>query len=143
MIALLDVNVLIALARPEHVRHRDAITWFRRRAGEGWATTPVTQSGFVRLSANAKVVGDPVRPIDSIDLLGQLRAVGVHTFWIDDLDIVMSDLFAAEHLTGHRQVTDAHLLALSRRWNGSLATFDRSVALLASGLVGTTVELIP
>ena len=142
MIALLDVNVLIALAWPEHVRHRDAVKWFRKRAAGGWATTPFTQAGFIRLSANAKVVGDPVRPVDSLDLLGQLRTVGAHTFWVDDLDIVISDSFPAERLTGHRQVNDAHLLALSRRWNGSLATFDRGISLLASGLHGTTVELI-
>lgn len=142
MIALLDVNVLMALAWPEHVRHADAINWFRQRASRGWATTPVTQAGFVRLSANSKVVGDPVRPTESVQLLEQLRTVGTHTFWIDDLDIVSSRDFAAERLIGHRQVTDAHLLALSRRWEGSLATFDRGVRTLGTALADTVVELI-
>ena len=126
-------NMFVTVKRHQMVQNAG-----RRRLG----ASPVTQAGFVRLSANARVVSDPVRPVDSLDLLGQLRTVGAHTFWVDDLDIVSSELFAAERLTGHRQVTDAHPLALSRRWNGSLATFDRGISLLASGRDGTTVELI-
>jgi predicted nucleic acid-binding protein len=36
-------------------------------------------------------------------------------------------------MPGHRQVTDAHLLALARRRGVSLVTFDAGVAALGTG----------
>ena len=41
MAALLDVNLLVALAWPNHVHHQAAHRWFARRARHGWAV-PVT-----------------------------------------------------------------------------------------------------
>lgn len=38
MIRLLDVNVLIALAWPNHVHHDAAGSWFARLRRTGWAT---------------------------------------------------------------------------------------------------------
>jgi predicted nucleic acid-binding protein len=58
MISLLDVNVLIALAWPNHIHHRLASRWFDRNRKSGWATCPLTQSGFVRVSSNAHILSD-------------------------------------------------------------------------------------
>ena len=49
MIALPDVNVLIALAWPNHVHHDAARSWFAESRATGWATCPVTEAGFVRV----------------------------------------------------------------------------------------------
>jgi predicted nucleic acid-binding protein len=48
--ALLDINVLVALAWPNHVHHETALHWFEVNHTYGWATSPLTQSGFVRVS---------------------------------------------------------------------------------------------
>ncbi len=141
MIALLDVNVLVAIAWPEHTMHSVAVEWFDRRADEGWATCSVTEAGFLRVSANPTVVGDPVRPRDAAALLRQLCKVGAHTFLPDDVSPITSALFPLDRVIGHRQVTDAHLLALARRHGASLATFDRGVVTLARGLQGAVVEV--
>jgi predicted nucleic acid-binding protein len=50
-----------------------------------------------------------------------------HVFWADDTAIANSQLIALMKIQGHRQVTDAHLLALALRQNGRLATLDRGV----------------
>ena len=142
MIALPDVNLLVALAWPEHTFHDLAVAWFDARADTGWATCPITELGFMRISANAKVVGEPVLPKESAAFLVALSAVGAHHFWIDDLEPSTSRLFPHDRLIGHRQVTDAHLLALSRRHRGSIATLDRGLSTLARGLASTTVELV-
>lgn len=142
MITLPDVNVLIAIAWPEHAFHDVAIAWFDGRADSGWATCPITESGFMRISANAKVVSNPVTPREAADLLVELRKVGTHDFWADDVEPSTSELLPRDRLTGHRQVTDAHLLALSRRRGGSIATFDRGLETLARGLSAATVELV-
>ena len=142
MIILPDVNVLIAIAWPEHTFHELAIEWFDNIADDGWATSSVTEAGFVRISANASVVGDPVRPSDSCALLAELRRVGSHQFWIDDVEPSISEWFPRDRLVGYRQVTDAHLLALGRRHRGTVATLDRGLVSLSKGLSESSVVLV-
>jgi uncharacterized protein len=124
------VNVLVALAWPNHVHHETAHRWFaaRQRTKEGWATCPITQSGFVRVSSNARVVPQARSPLEAIQLLERMVALPGHEFWTDDVSIVSSKHVAREKLMGHGQVTDAHLLALAITRHGVLATFDAGVA---------------
>ena len=56
MIRLLDVNVLIALTWPNHVHHDAARSWFTEVRNTGWATCPLTEAGFVRISCNPSAV---------------------------------------------------------------------------------------
>ena len=80
MTALLDVNVLIALAWPNHVHHAAARAWFEDRREEGWATCPLTEAGFVRVSCNPSVVRHTVTPLDAIAVLEKLTRLGTHVF---------------------------------------------------------------
>ena len=128
MIGLPDVNVLVALAWPNHVHHEPARAWFEHNHRHGWATCPVTESGFVRVSSNRKVIPGARRPEEAILLLRELTSLPGHSFWSDDTSIARSRWIAAERLLGYGQVTDAHLVALSLRRRGRLVTFDRGVA---------------
>ena len=131
MTPLLDVNVLVALAWPTHVHHAAAVEWFTARRGEPWATTPMAQLGFIRVSSNRKVLPDARSPHEPASVMGALAAVGGHEFWIDDVEPSRAFPSGFERLTGHRQVTDAHLIALAERHGGCVATFDRAMASLA------------
>jgi toxin-antitoxin system PIN domain toxin len=126
------VNVLVALAWPNHVHHRQAVTWFVGIRDDGWATCPITESGFVRVSSNTRVLPDARTPSEARALLAVLRTKGTHRFWEDDVSAVddPSGVFATAF--GHRQVTDAHLLSLAIRRGGALATFDRGIMSLAT-----------
>jgi toxin-antitoxin system PIN domain toxin len=126
------VNVLVALAWPNHIHHRQAVTWFVGIREDGWATCPITESGFVRVSANARVLPDARTPSEARALLSALRTKGTHRFWEDDVSAAddPSGVFAT--VVGHRQVTDAHLLSLAIRRGGVLATLDRGIVALAS-----------
>jgi toxin-antitoxin system PIN domain toxin len=125
--ALLDVNVLVALAWPNHVHHGLARRWFAKHHSNGWATCSSTENGFVRISSNPGVVDEARNPAEAILLLQRLVAVAGHRFWKDDVSIARFATDDAERIRGHRQVTDAHLIALARRHGGRLATFDRRV----------------
>ena len=57
MIALPDINVLLALAWSNHPHHDAAHRCFARDTATGWATCLSTQAGFLRLSLNPQVVG--------------------------------------------------------------------------------------
>ena len=128
MTALLDINVLVALAWPNHVHHRLARSWFEKNHADGWATCSITQNGFVRISSNPKVVDEARTPADAVLLLRRLVKLKGHRFWPDDVSIAQSESIDVERIHGYRQVMDAHLIALARRHGGRLATLDRKVA---------------
>lgn len=135
MIGLLDVNVLVALAWPNHVHHERAHRWLATHQEAGWATCPLTQSGFVRVSSNASVMPEARKPQEAIALLQRIIELPDHVFWEDDVSLATSRHVARERLHGYRQVSDAHLLALALRRGGCLVSFDRGIlSLVPSGI---------
>lgn len=130
MIFLLDLNLLLALAWPSHVHHDVVHAWFEREASPGWATCPLTQPGFVRLSSNPAFTSDAVSPPEALSLLQAITGMDGHEFWPDDVDRVSASFADGLRITGQRQVTDAYLLSLARERSGCLATLDRQVGRL-------------
>jgi hypothetical protein len=126
--ALLDVNVLVALAWPNHVHHRLARSWFEQESARGWATCAITENAFVRISSNPRVVDEARTPAEAVLMLQRLIMIEGHRFWEDDVSIARADSSEVERIRGYRQVMDAHLLRLAARHGGRLATFDRRVA---------------
>lgn len=128
MIRLLDVNVLIALAWPNHVHHASVRSWFARARVAGWATCPVTEAGFVRVSCNPSAVKQSVTPSEAIALLSNLRQIESHTYWAMDRSITALPPAILARIQGYRQITDAMLLALALQYGGQLATLDAGLA---------------
>jgi len=141
MAYLLDVNVLIALAWPRHVHHRPASQWFATVHAHGWATTPVTEAGFIRVSSNPHVFPDGATPGQAAGLLAQFHDIPGHEFWPDITRL--TDFVAAfsEYVHGFTSVTDAHLAFLTRINGGTLATLDSRAAKLATELGGQSLLL--
>jgi toxin-antitoxin system PIN domain toxin len=125
--ALLDVNVLIALAWPSHVQHEAAHVWFAAHSRRGWATCPMTQCGFVRISSNPKIIADAVTPFEAIAMLRAIVALRGHEFWPDAFSLEDPGVFVDLGLGGHRQIGDAYLLSLAVRKGGKFATFDQGI----------------
>ncbi len=143
-IVLLDVNVLIALAWPSHIHHESAHRWFSAIRSSGWATCPLTQSGFVRVSANTRVFPDSVTPQEALTLLADIVTVDGHHFWSDTVNLSSSEYIEPNKILGFRQVTDAHLIAIALSHHGRIASFDKGLAsLVPSGYKARKVtELI-
>ena len=125
---LLDANLLIALAWPQHVHHELAHQWFAAARSKPWATCPLTQLAFVRISSNPKIIRDARRPAEAAALLRQLTELSTHVFWPDRLEVAKLRSFESVALVGHRQVTDAYLVELARANDGHVATLDRGLA---------------
>jgi hypothetical protein len=141
--ALLDVNVLTALLWPPHEHHDAAHRWFQTRAGARWATTPLTQLGFVRLVSNPAFSRDALSPKHAISLLSENLAHPAHEFWAASLPVPSAVRGMEPGLQGHQQFTDAYLLALASRRKGVLATFDRGLRMLAAKSFDSALEIIP
>ncbi len=129
-VRLLDVNVLISLLDSAHQHHRAAAEWFHTVAVKsGWATTPLTENGFIRIISQPTYPNLRITPAAAAQNLNQFRSAfaGVHRFWPDEISLTDSDLFDLSRLTGARQITDAYLAGLAFRKKGRLTTLDQGV----------------
>jgi len=128
---LLDVNVLIALLWTRHEHHYVAQDWFANASENGWATCSLTQLGFVRIVSNAAFSSEATRPAQALAVLKANIQHPEHQEWEDRWGAAAVLEPLAERLIGHRQVTDAYLLALVTGHGGRLVTLDRDIALQA------------
>jgi toxin-antitoxin system PIN domain toxin len=141
-IALLDVNVLVALFDPDHPHHDPAHDWLVANMDSGWATCPLTENGLIRILGNAAYSGSPVPPGGVRDRLDAFCGSGHHEFYSDDVSLRDQRLFRLAGAS-YRQLTDIYLLGLAKRHGGRLATFDRSIPLGAViGAAADQLEVI-
>jgi toxin-antitoxin system PIN domain toxin len=136
---LLDVNVLIALAWPSHLHHGEAHEWFQKHRRQGFATCPLTQLGFLRLSMNPKFTKDAVSASTAMALLNRITGLKEHSFWPDSLGCKEA-LVSDQLIVGHQQLTGYYLVGMARSRGAVLATFDRAIPV--SGVFRKFVELI-
>lgn len=143
-IALLDVNVLVALFDPDHVHHEAAHQWLGENRREGWATCPITENGLVRILSNPAYGASPETRGAIVRRLGEFCASGGHVFWADEISLCDKTLFRWTASVSHRNLTDVYLLGLARSRAGRLATFDRHIPVAAViGADRGTLEVIP
>jgi len=129
--ALLDVNVLLAMAWPRHNAHSAVQRWLAREGRKGWASCPFTQSGFVRIISNPAFSPDALALEQALALLRSNLEHPGHRFWAAEIT-VNEALAKVGKVVGHQQVTDAYLLGLAIHNKGRLATLDqRAVSLLS------------
>ena len=129
-IALLDVNVLVALFDPDHIHHEAAHKWFAANRRYGWASCPLTENGLVRILSNAAYTGGHENPLAIRERLHTFCSSGNHSFWPDHLSLRDERRFKLSGVT-HGQITDVYLLGLATEMDGRLATFDRRIPLPA------------
>ncbi len=116
---LLDANVLIALTVREHEHHLRVAAWLG--GVERVALCPIVEGALVRFLVR---VGESVAA--ATEVLRLLHAHPRCEFWADSVTYADADLSGVR---GHRQVTDAYLVALaSAQGDARLATLDRGLA---------------
>ncbi len=76
------------------------------------------------MSSNRAAIPTATTPGLARELLSQLTMLPGHEFWVDDVPLVTGRESDLDLLVSHRDVTDAHLLALAERHGGRLVTFD-------------------
>ena len=142
-VALLDVNILVALFDPDHIHHELAHDWFSDQRLNGWATCAITENGFVRIVTRPEYASPPNRPEEMLTRLEVFRKSGGHHFWADAVSLADDRTFNQAFIRGHRQVTDIYLLGLAKAAGGCLATFDRTIPIAAvRGATDATLQVI-
>lgn len=128
-VRLLDANMLIALAWPVHAHHAAVAAWFNQCCEAGWATCPLTEAAFIRVSANPRMLPQPTSPRSAMVMLNALTSRPGYEFWPDDFPLRVVFESVTE-ITGHNQITDAYLLSLVIRRGGKLVTLDSGISAL-------------
>jgi toxin-antitoxin system PIN domain toxin len=126
---LLDANAVIALVIAEHEHHGRVAAWIMQV--DRVALCPITEGAMVRYLIR---VGES--PATASQLLSALKQSPRVEFWPDSISYADA---ALEHVTGHRQVTDAYLASLAASHQSRLATLDGALA----AALERTVDLIP
>ena len=135
MILLPDVNVLVALMWEIHLHHAAARHWFAQLGDDVVATCSVTQTGFVRVSSNTSVLPDAITVREATAILSVLVNRPNHRLLPDDRGYIDNPLVPHDRLVGHRQVTDAHLLAIARAHGARVVSFDHGMKALGGASV--------
>jgi len=142
VIALPDVNTLVAAAWPNHIHHHIVRKWLLSEATQGWATCPITETGFLRISMNPTVVGRNIRFSDALSLLQRYTSDTAHHDW-DSAPFPRSwETWLIDRVQGYRQVTDATLVATAIAYDGVLATLDSGISALLPSEFADRVQLI-
>jgi len=130
---LLDLNVLLALAWPNHQFHAAAIGRMESSRNR-WATCALTQLGFIRLSANPAAVPAAKTPAEAAALLRIMVRDSKHVY-LGSLPSPAEGEFSAAfaRILGGKQVTDVYLLELARRHRATFVTFDGRLRNFAKG----------
>jgi uncharacterized protein len=118
VISLLDVSFLVPLLTDAHPFYPIAEQWFVGHRVNGWATSTITQSGFVRVAPHH---GVSIRM--ALQVLEPWCTSPDHQFW--PLDFQVHQLSPEIRFYGPKQLTDAILLELAIRRNGRLVTLDQ------------------
>ena len=130
MRGLLDINLLLALFDADHVDHARTREWLEAEIDNGWASCAITQNGFVRVISRPRYPS-PIPVALAVERLSGATGSQYHEFWSCDLSLLDERLIDPTRLHGHRQVTDAYLLALAVTHRGRFVTFDRAIPLSA------------
>ena len=133
MIALPDVNVLIARSDAGHQFHRRVRDWLREQAAMALATCAITENGFLRVYGHPNYPDGPGSPGDAARDLGVLRDRPGHRFLPEDFSILSTEIDLGA--SAPSQLTDLYLLGLAVKNGGRLATFDAGIdaSLLPNG----------
>lgn len=128
-LALLDVNVLLALAWSDHADHRRVVRWHSGWAPKEWAVCPFVEAGFLRISLNPAFASGRASAATLLEILRRFQSTPGYRR-LDDVPDPADARFAPvwERVQGHRQVTDAMLLCIAIARDVHLVTMDAAMA---------------
>lgn len=120
--------MLIALLDAAHLHHALAVDWLSDHVSDGWSSSPMTQNGCIRILSQPRYPS-PLPAVEVAQRLAEAAAHSSHEFWPDDISLLDTRHIHWSAVLGHRQVTDAYLLALAVAHGGRFVSFDRRIDL--------------
>jgi uncharacterized protein len=127
-VIVLDVNVLLASFRADHVHHPVARPWLERAlaAGGGVLIPDLVWVGFVRLVTNSHVFAVPSTPAEAFEFVDAVCAAPSYAGIAGLTDGIRAfrDTMLGANAWGNL-VPDAYLAAIANAHAAPIASFDR------------------
>jgi toxin-antitoxin system PIN domain toxin len=127
-VIVVDVNVLVAMARTDHPDHERATEWWQQTVARGdTVTTPdLVWVGVVRILTHPRIFNQPSSVASAVAFERSVVAQPSYLPWqaTSELMTGFDDLCTEANATGNL-VTDAYIAAVARRFGARVATFDR------------------
>lgn len=128
---LLDVNVVVAAARPDHVHHDLVTRWLDHvlQQGHGFTVPDVVLASFVRLVTNQRVFSEPTAPATAFDYLRRIQAHPSFAAVVPGQAHLMHfERLCLEFEVVGSRVADAYLAAIAIEHGCTLVSLDRDFA---------------
>jgi uncharacterized protein len=125
-----DVNVLVAAAAHDHLRHTEASAWLEsvvrdQSPGGRLSLLPMVASGFVRVVTNPRVFAEPTSTANAFAFLRQLVSLpGVRMLPLGAEWSRFEEICTRVELRGN-DISDAWIAAAVLHHREHLATFER------------------
>lgn len=139
MIALPDINLLIARSDAGHEFHQQARAWLHNQSNLVLTTCAITENGFLRIYGHPNYPGGPGSPAAAARDLAILRDRPGHRFISTDFSILSPGIDLSD--SSPAQLTDLYLLALAVRHDAKFVTLDTRIdpALVKGGTAALIV----
>jgi toxin-antitoxin system PIN domain toxin len=123
-----DVNVLVAIHRPQHVHHQVAQQWWHEvRSHDEQVTVPdLVWVGFVRIVTNRRIFTSPSTLDQAWRFVTAMRDQGAYIHYAAHPRLM--DLFGGQLVDAGASadlVTDAYIAAAATSLGATIVTFDR------------------
>jgi toxin-antitoxin system PIN domain toxin len=125
---IVDVNVLVALARLDHPDHARARQWWQERsdAGETITTPDLVWVGVVRILTHPRAFEEPSTVASAFGFMHSVTAQRAYLPLRAAPDVMADfEVLCTESGAGGNLATDAYIAAVARRFGARVATFDR------------------
>jgi toxin-antitoxin system PIN domain toxin len=126
---VVDVNVLVALARVDHPDHARASDWWQRRAGAGETLTApdLVWVGAIRILTHPRVFEEPSTAASAFEFMRTATAQPAYLPLRAAPDVLTDfELLCTESGAVGNLATDAYIAGVARRFGARVATFDRN-----------------
>jgi uncharacterized protein len=126
----LDLNVLVAASRTDHVHHRVAVTWLTVTvasctSGGSIDILPMIASGFLRLVTHPKIFLNPTPIADALRFLDSLLAIAGVTMPEVGREWPELKRLCLHYKLRDNDIPDAWIAAAIKTTGGHLVTFDK------------------
>lgn len=128
---LLDVNVLLAAHRSDHVHYDLVRPWFDRllERREPFTVPSIVWAGFIRLATNRRIFVEPTPLSDAFGFMREVREQPEHSMLVSrEQHLRLFEELCVEADAGGDLVADAYLAALALEYGCELVSLDRDFA---------------
>jgi uncharacterized protein len=127
-VIVVDVNVLLAAFRADHVHHVRARPWLERtlKAGVRIIVPDLVWVGFLRLATNSHIFAVPATPAEAFEFVDAVCAAPsyANVAGLADGLAVFRDTALNSDAWGNL-IPDAYIAALARAYASPVGSFDR------------------